>query len=263
MLDLERLAAHIDQPGIDKDVGLDIIGLAPDLSLDDALRVQMGAKRLKVARGDAVVGWQASFTSAAVQKMVPSMPPPMVGTLLSSLMRPDGAVVGFDGDFTVIECEIGVVLKRDLVGPYVTPVQALAAVEAYFPAIEVAPVRPGLLDGKWSNQHIIAVQKAEGGFVVTGSHLTSPRNFDPRVEGVVVSVDGKARASAAGVETMGGPMNVLAAMANRLAAAGECMRAGQIAITGSLPPPQRVGADNVYAEAEFSHLGRVTVRFRD
>jgi 2-keto-4-pentenoate hydratase len=127
----------------------------------------------------------------------------------------------------------------------------------------VAPVRPGLLEGKWSNQHIIAVQKAEGGFVVCGPRLTSPADFDPRVEGVVVSVDGKARASAAGVETMGGPMNVLAAMANRLAAAGEYMRAGQIVITGSLPSPQRVGPENVFAEAEFSRLGRVTVRFRD
>lgn len=261
MLDLEKLSAHIDQPGIDKDVGLDIITLAPDLTLDDALRVQMRAKQRRVAAGDAVVGYQASFTSASVQKMVPSMPPPMVGTLLASLMRQDGAAVRFDSDFTVIECEIGIVLGRDLAGPYVTPIQALAAVEAYFPAIEVAPVRAGLLEGKWSNQHIIAVQKAQGGYVVTGSRLTSPADFDPRVEGVVVSVDGAPRASAAGVEAMMSPINVLAAMANRLAAAGEYLRAGQIVITGSLPPPQRVGPGNILAEAEFSRLGRVTVRF--
>jgi 2-keto-4-pentenoate hydratase len=57
------------------------------------------------------------------------------------------------------------------------------------------------------------------------------------------------------------PINVLAAMANRLAAAGEYLRAGQIVITGSLPPPQRVGPGNILAEAEFSRLGRVTVRF--
>ena len=261
MPDLETMIEHIDRPGIDKELSLDIISLAPDLSLDDALRVQIGAKRRRVAAGDAIVGYQASFTSAAAQKMVPTMPPPMVGTLLASLIRSDGAVVDFDADITVIECEIGMVLRRDLAGPYATPIQASAAVECYFPAIEVAPVRLGLLEGKWSNQHIIAVQKAKGGYVVTGSQLTSPANFDPRIEGVVVSVDGVPRASAAGVEAMKSPINVLAAMANRLAAAGEYLRAGQIVITGSLPPPQRVGPDNVFAEAEFSRMGRVSVRF--
>jgi 2-keto-4-pentenoate hydratase len=261
MADLEMMIAHIDRPGIDSELDLDIIRIAPDLSLDDALRVQLGAKRRRVAAGDAIAGYQASFTSAAAQKMVPTMPPPMVGTLLASLIRPDGAAVGFDADLTVVECEIGMVLRRDLAGPHVTPIEALAAVEGFFPAIEVAPVRPGVLEGKWSNQHMIAVQKAKGGYVVTGSKLTSPANFDPRTEGVVVSVDGVPRASAAGVEAMGSPTNVLAAVANRLAAAGEWLRAGQIVITGSLPPPQRVGPGNAFAEAEFSRMGRVSVRF--
>lgn len=261
MVDLDRLADIVDRPGSDRDFASDVIRHAPDLTLEDALRLQIEVKRRRVAAGDRIVGHQASFTSAALQKLLPGMPPPMVGTLLASLVRKSGDMVELDSDPVAIESEIAVLLKRDLVGPHVTPAQALAAVEAYLPAIEVAPVRPGLLDGRWSNQHIIAVQKAVGGYVVFGDRLTSPDEFDPRLEGVVVSVNGEARGSAAGVEAMGSPINVLAAVANRLAAAGEHLRAGQFVITGSLPAAQILKPGDRYAEAEFTRLGRVCVRF--
>ncbi|WP_374632356.1 2-keto-4-pentenoate hydratase [Ferrovibrio sp.] len=261
MQSLEQLIDFIDRPGIDKDLTNDIALLAPDLSLTDALRVQIGAKKRRVAAGDSIVGHQASFTSAAAQRMVPTMPVPMVGTLLGSLIRNDGDEVSLDAELTMIESEIGILMKRDLKGPYVNPMQALAAVEAFFPAIEVAPVRPGLLEGKWSNQHIIAVQKAAGGYVVLGSNLISPRRFEPRLEGVIVGVDGRHGASAVGIEAMGNPLVVLAAIANRLADVGEYLREGQVVITGSVPAPQRVMAGNRFAQVEFTRLGKVSVRF--
>jgi 2-keto-4-pentenoate hydratase len=260
MLTLDELVDLVDRPGVDRDADQDILRVAPQLSLDEALRVQIGAKRRREAAGDLIAGHQASFTSAAAQKFVPSMPPPMVGTLLRSILRSDGDTIELDGDPAFIESEIGVLLKRDLVGPNVTTLQAMLAIEAFFPAIEVAPLRPGVLEGKYSNQHMIAVQKASGGYVFTGSLLTSPRDFDARLEGVVVSINGQVRGSAAGAEAMGNPVAVLASVANRLAAAGEYLRAGQIVITGSLPAPQRLVAGDREACAEFTRLGRVTVR---
>jgi 2-keto-4-pentenoate hydratase len=262
-LDLEKLISAIDRPGSDRDLTNDIIHIAPDLTLEDALRVQLAVKRRCVERGDRIVGHQASFTSAVMQKLVPSMPPPMVGTLLASHVRYSGDTVELlDDDPFGIESELGILLGKDLRGPNVTTIEALAAVEAYVPAIEVAPFRPGLVEGKWSNQHLIAVQKAPGGYIVFGSQLTSVSGFDSRNEGVIVSVDGKARASAAGVEAMGGPIYVLAAIANRLAAAGEFLKAGQLVITGSLPPAQIINAREGFAEVEFTRLGRVQVRLR-
>ncbi len=257
---IEALIDYIDHFGSDRDAAADILLFEPTLDCDTALKVQIGLKRRREAAGDVIVGHQASFTSASAQKLVPGMPPPMVGTLLRSLMRTDGDTVTLDGDPAYIEAEIGVLMKRDLQGPGVTPMQALAAIEAFLPAIEVAPLRPGVLEGKFSNQHLIAVQKASGGYVFTGTRLTSPSTFDPRLEGVVISIDGRARASAAGVEAMGNPLSVVAQVANRLAAAGEWLRAGQIVITGSLPPPQRLAPGEREARAEFTRLGSVSVR---
>ena len=259
---IDALVAHVDQPGIDREPALDIVRLAPEVTQDEALAVQLAVKRRRVAEGDRIVGHQASFTSAAVQKAFPGAPVPMVGTLLASLLRTSGDLIEIGQDPTVLECEIGCVLKRDLAGPDLNPTEVLGAIEGFCPVVEVAPVRPGVREGQYSWPHMIAVQKAAGGYVVVGPRLTSPVRFDPRLEGCLVSVDGAPRAGAIGFEAMGNPLTVIAAVAAKLHRVGERLRAGQLVITGSLPAPQPVGPDDRTATAEFTTLGAVTLRFR-
>ncbi|MCP3731224.1 hypothetical protein M9978_12380 [Sphingomonas sp. MG17] len=183
----------------------------------------------------------------------------MVGTLTASLIRQSGDSVEIGSDPTVMECELGAVLRRDLEGPGLTDLDILAAIEGFLPAIKVAPVRPGVRERAYSWQHMIAVQKAAGGYVVTGGRLTRPAGFDARLEGCLVSVDGSARAGAIGYEAMGNPLRVIAAMADRLSTIGERLRAGQLVITGSLPPPQPVSVGHRTVRAEFTTLGSVEV----
>lgn len=261
MLNLETLVDHIDQPGIDGDPTRDITRLQPDITHEEALRVQLAVKRRHAAAGDRIIGHQASFTSAGVTKLFPTAPRAMVGTLLGSIVRTDGDQVELDAVEVFIESELGMVLKRDLEGPALTAAEVLNAVEAFLPAIEVAPLRPGVREGKYSWPHMIAVQKAFGGYIVLGSRLTSPHRFDPRLEGCLVSIDGKPRAGATGFEAMGSPLQVVAAMARRLHAVGEKLHAGQVLITGSLPPPQGITSANRVARVEFQTLGSVSVRF--
>jgi 2-keto-4-pentenoate hydratase len=261
MVTFEQLIAHIDQPGIDADPSRDITKLKPDITQEEALAVQLAVKRRRVAAGDRIVGHQASFTSPAVRKIFPDAPRPMVGTLLASLMREDYDEVHLDADKVFIEAEIGMILKRDLEGPYLTNADVLAAVEGFVPAIEIAPVRPGAIERAYSYPHMIAVQKAVGGFVLLGPRMTSPKSFDPRLEGALVSLNGEPKAAATGFEAMGNPLSVVAAMARTLHAIGEKLHAGQVLITGALPmPPAAVPGDRA-ARAEFQTLGSVSVRF--
>lgn len=261
MTSFEQLVAHIDRPGVDSDPAFDIRLIAPDITQTEALKVQLAVKRRQVERGDRIIGHQASFTSAAVQRAFPDAPVPMVGTLLSSLLRSNGDPVTIGTDPTVIESEIGAILKRDLEGPDVSLPEVLSAIEGFCPAIEIAPVRPGVRESKYSWPHMIAVQKAAGGYVIIGDRLTEPSKLDLRLEGCLVSVDGKAKAGAVGFEAMGNPLKVIAAMAARLHAAGEKLQAGQLVITGSLPPPQPIGPDDRSALVEFTTLGSVGVQF--
>lgn len=260
MATFEELLDHLDTPGIDKQLDDDIIRLTPGISYDDAFRLQLASKERRVAEGDRIVGYQASLTSSGARRAMPHIPAPMVGTLLQSLVRPEGAEVELDAEVNFIEAEIGVLLKRDLEGDRLSVADVLAAVEGYFPAMEVAPVRPGILENKWSAQHLLAVQKAAGGYMLFGSKLTSPTGFDLRTEGAVTSIDGEVKGSACGVEAMGNPLTVVAAVASRLASVGSGLKAGQIIMTGSLPAPQVIRAQNRSARIEFTRLGSVEVR---
>ena len=261
MPSFEELLAILDQPRGDRqnDVGL----LSPDLTIADAYRLQFAVKAARVAAGDRIVGRKAAFTSLSVRKQFPEFPAPLVGTILASHLREDGATIDLNADsgITFVENEIGALMKRDLEGPGVTPLQALAAIEGFFPAIEIAPMNGGMLEGRRTNQHIIAKEKADGGYVIFGPTLLTPGQIDVRLEGSVMSINGEARGSGAGVEAMGSPVNVVAAIANRLAEYGEKLRAGEVVITGSLSGPARAVKGDRDALAEFTRLGRVTVRF--
>lgn len=262
MIGMNALVEHIDRPGIDGDLAADIKKLKPDITEAEALAVQLAVKRKHVTNGDRIVGHQASFTSSAVRNLFPDSPHPMVGTLLESITRPDGDEVDLDTDLVVIECEIALLLGRDLEGSGLLPSDVLRATDAFLPAIEVAPLR--FTSGpRCSWMHQIAVQKAKGGYVVFGSKFTPARGIDPRLEGCLVSIDGQPRASACGFEAMGNPLSVVAAMAAKLAEIGEKLHAGQFIMTGSVTPPQRVkrGNDRV-AFLQFATLGGVTVRLR-
>lgn len=259
---MSELVSHIDQPGIDSDPSRDIITLKPDITQDEALAVQLAVKRRREERGDRIIGHQASFTSAGIRSMFPTAPRPMVGTLLASMRRSSGEEVQLDCAEAFIESEFALILKRDLEGPDLSPTEVLAATEGFLAAIEVAPLRPGVLEGRYSWPHSIAVQKADGGYVVFGDKITPVRGLDPRLEACLVSIDGEDRATAAGFEAMGNPLVVVAAMAAKLHAIGERLREGQVIMTGSLAPPQRITAAHRCASLKFATIGDVTVRLR-
>lgn len=257
----EALIDHLDQPGIDGDPARDVTRLQPDLDLDQALALQLAVKRRRVAEGDRIVGHQASFTSAAIRMLFPDAPRPMIGTLLASLVRNDGDEVSLDCEKVFIESELALVLKHDLEGPDLTPHEVLAATEGFLPAIEVAPLRPGAIERQYSYAHMIAVQKAVGGYVVFGPMMTRDTAMDLRLEGCMVSIDGESKAAATGFEAMGSPLRVVAAMAATLHRIGEKLHAGQVLMTGSLAPPQVVTRANRFAHLQFRSLGSVAVRF--
>lgn len=263
MSDFDDLVDYIDQPGIDGDATRDIAKMRPGISRLEALQVQLAVKRRQAKAGDRIIGHQASFTSAGIRKMFPDAPRPMIGTLMASLVRGDGDEVALDCEEAFIESEMAMVLKHDIEGPNVTPIEVLAAVEGFFPAIEVAPLRPRVREGHYSYEHMIATQKAKGGFVIFGSRITAAHGFDPRLEGCLVSIDGTARSGATGFEAMGNPLTVVAAVAAGLHEMGEKLYAGQILMTGSLAPPQVITRANRIAELEIQTLGRVSVRIAE
>jgi 2-keto-4-pentenoate hydratase len=120
----------------------------------------------------------------------------------------------------------------------------------------------------FSEEHLYALNRAPigtnqfaSGQFIFGSKLTSP-TIDLRTEGIVVSVNGKSVAAGVAWDLMGDPVNVVVATANHLAKYGECLRAGQLLVTGTpVWPPRVVPGETHTVRAEFTRLGSVSARF--
>jgi len=235
----------------------DVTGQAPDLSEADAYRLQVALMKRAVARGDRHIGYKAALTSKVMQERA-GVSEPVMGCLLASGHLPDGGAVSLS---TYLKCavepEVGVLLKRDLAGPGVTPLDALAAVEGYFAAIEVVDNRAG--SGARSNAMRIVGSKFSGG-IVLGSRLTAPAGIDLRLEGVVTFINGVSQGSGTAIEVLGGPLNSVAALANKMAEVGETLRAGMVLMTGSVMGAMPVQAGD-HVEVAFTRLGTASCAF--
>lgn len=240
----------------------DMKKLFPEASIDDTYRVQFALMKKRAAAGDRIVGYKASAVRGAAAKQRPGVPVPTIGTLLASHLCGDGDTIPIESRVgkEQIEPEIMVVLKKDLVGPGVTPMDVLAATEAFFPSIETAPLRAGFHDLKWSHHHIIVNMKTTGK-IVLGTEGVSPRGMDVRLEGIVGSIDGVVHGSATAIQVMGSPLNVVSAIANKLAEFEIELKAGMMVQTGSIIDPMLANRGDREALVEFTRIGSVRIRF--
>jgi 2-keto-4-pentenoate hydratase len=236
---------------------VDILEIVPDLTHDDAYRLQLLLMQRKVGKGDRLIGYKAAYTSRAMQQER-GVPGPIIGCLMQSGWFDERRPVELRRDVqTFAEPEIAVMLKRDLQGPGVTPTEALAAVKGVFPALELAEQSLG--GAKRSRQMGIAIHKSNGGIVV-GGPMTRPHGIDLRLEGMVISINGEVRGSATGVEVLGDPLSLVAVIANKIGQYGGSLKAGMILMTGSIVSALPV-APGDELRVEFTRLGNLHVRF--
>jgi len=235
----------------------DILQRAPELTPAQAYRIQRELAQRQVARGDRIVGYKAALTSKAMQAYS-KVDEPLLGTLLGSRVLAEDAQLSL-GAFLrpTLEPEVAMLLRSDLQGPGVTPLDALAAVAGYLPAVELGDYRTG--DNPRSLPMTLCCNTFNGG-IVLGAPLMAPAGIDLRSEGMVLTRNGEVCASATAVEVLGDPLRSVAFMANKLAELGGTLRAGMVLMTGSivrsipLAPGDEVRVD-------FTRLGSLRLRF--
>lgn len=239
---------------------VDLLSKAPNLTLAEAYSLQFECMKRRAQCGDRVVGYKAAGTSRAAKSLLPGMTFPVVGTLLASNFATDGAQFTIKPGATYVEAEIAVLLDSDLEGAGINAVDAARATGALCPAIEIAPWSPTTVAKERSEHHAIATQKTDG-LVVVGAPCRVERVADLRLEAAILEVDGEYTASGAGVEAMGSPYNVVAAIARHLADFEMGLKAGMVIMTGCLIPASTVQPGAAGARATFTSLGSVGLRF--
>ena len=218
------------------------------IALADAYAIQSASIGRRVARGERRVGVKMGFTSRA--KMIQmGLSDVIWGRLTSGMQVEEGSTVEF-GRFVHprVEPEIAFVLKRAL-PESVTGPEALAAIEAIAPALEIIDSR--YKDFKFSLPEVIADNASSSGFVIGAWH-------DPHIDfsnlGLTLSLNGRVVQIGSTAALLGHPLRSLVSAARLSALAGEPLQAGWIVMAGGATPAEWIRPGQ-YVSVEMQGLG--------
>jgi 2-oxo-3-hexenedioate decarboxylase len=226
---IEAAAAVVDQAAMDAcPVPMLSLGVAPNMDLEDAYRIQRASIARRLGRAERLVGMKMGLTSLAKMEQV-GVHEPIYGHLTSSMLKADAEVISHKKFcHPRVEPEICFVLGQDLEGP-VTPAQAMLAVKGVCAALEVIDSR--YKDFKFTLTDVVA-DNASSTRVVLGSDILSPLEVSLGNLGMVLEVNGEVTHVGSSAAIFEHPARSLAALANMLAEVGEKLHAGQIVMSG-------------------------------
>lgn len=244
-------------------VQIPLLSLAyPAITMDDAYAIQAALVALKLAAGRRVIGWKIGLTSKAMQAAL-GIDIPDSGVLLDDMLFESGATVP-QGRFIQprIEAEIAFGMKARLSGT-VTREEVLAATEWVAPSIEILDTRIQRVDqqtGRTRNVCDTISDNAANGGIVLGSGRFDPRGADLRWVGAIVSRNGEVEETGLGAGVLDDPVTGIVWLAQRLAAYGQAIEAGQVVLSGSFIRPVECPAGS-HITADFAHFGQVAINF--
>jgi len=230
--------------------------------MESAYAVQKALVDLKIATGRRPVGWKIGLTSKAMQDAL-KIDTPDSGVLFDDMLSDDGTEIAA-GYFIAprIEAEIAFVLDADLSGNP-SRQDVLAATGHVTPALEILDTRIVRRDPETGDLRTvldtIADNAANAGLVL-GAERHAPDAFDLRWVGSIVARDDVVEETGLGAGVLNDPVEGIVWLAQRLAAQGDRLRAGDIVLSGSFirpieaPPGSRFSAD-------FGPFGRLSCQF--
>ncbi|NYT66150.1 fumarylacetoacetate hydrolase family protein [Alcaligenaceae bacterium] len=250
---IESFARQLDDAAI-QGLSMARISTHGELSLDDAQAIQEAWMLLRESRGDQRVGYKLAFTSSTRIKEL-GLTGPALGVLTESMLLDNNSTVSLAGlNHPRIEPELAFLIGSPLEGK-ITPLQALRAIEAVAPAIEI--VAPRYNDDTFSLPDIIADNCSSVG-VVIGAWREMPADLSNL--GVIMEFNGRPVQIGSTAAVMGHPGYALVAAVNQLAAYEGYIEAGSIIMTGAATAPHAL-QPGVYARVEVEQLGHVSAHF--
>jgi 2-oxo-3-hexenedioate decarboxylase len=221
----ERIARRLDDAARHAEA-IPQLGGDDSLTLAEAYDVQRALVGHRLARSAARIGLKMGFTSRA--KMLQMGLTDMIwGRLTSDMLIEEGGSLDLTRHVHArVEPELCFLLGKPLEGA-VTPMQALAAVEAIAPALEVIDSR--YRDFKFSLPDVVADNASSACLVVGSWHRP---DIDFANLGLLLSFDGRAVELGSTAAILGHPIRALVAAARLAAGQGERLEAGQLVMAG-------------------------------
>jgi 2-oxopent-4-enoate/cis-2-oxohex-4-enoate hydratase len=229
-----------------------------DITIDDAYHISLRMVGRRLDDGEKIIGKKIGVTSRPVQTML-GVHQPDFGFLTDRMQSANGGEMPISRELIQprAEGEIAFRLKKDLVGPGVTPADVLAATDSVMACFEIVDSR--IQDWKIKIQDTVADNASCGLFIVSDQPV-DPRKVDLVTCGMVVWKNEQIISTGAGAAVQGSPLNSVAWLANTLGEFNIPFKAGEIILSGSLVPLEPVKAGDVMRLA-IGGIGTSSVRF--
>ena len=235
----------------------------PGMDMADSYAVQKAWIDMKVAAGRKVRGHKIGLTSKAMQSAL-NIDMPDSGVLLDDMFFADGAAVPTDKFIGLrIEAEVAFVLKSPLSGPDCTMFDVLNATDFVVPALEILDTRILRVDPETKKTRTVfdtIADNAANCGIVTGGRPLRPLDTDLRWIGAIVSKNGAIEETGLAAGVLNHPANGVAWLANRMAAHGGALQAGEVVLAGSFIRPIEVGKGDTIV-ADYGAFGTVSCHF--
>ncbi len=228
----------------------------PQMTLEDAYRIQDLWAAARIAKGARVVGHKIGLTSRAMQ-VASKMTEPDYGRILDEALYNDGARIRADAFLKPrLEVELAFILSADLQGPGARVYDVMRATELVVPALEIIDYRTEV---PRAITDTIADNAAFGAMVV-GGRTVRPMDVDIRWVGATLSKNGIIEESGVSAAVMRHPAAGIAWLVNKLHAVNARLERGQIVLSGSFTRPVDIQAGDVI-HADYGPLGSIGLSF--
>jgi 2-oxo-hept-3-ene-1,7-dioate hydratase len=234
----------------------------PGLQIADSYAIQREWVRLKLAEGRRLRGHKIGLTSRAMQ-LASQITEPDFGALLDDMFFPEGADIPA-GRFIVprVEVELAFILGSALQGPEVTVFDVLRATDYVVPAIEIIDARIEQFDRDTKAPRKVfdtISDFAACAGIVLGGRPVKPDAVDLRWVGALLHKNGVVEETGLAAAVLNHPANGVAWLANKIAAHGEQLNAGDVVLAGSFTRPTTAVAGDSF-HADYGPLGSVAFR---
>lgn len=229
----------------------------PGMTVEDAYAVQAEWRRRAVAAGRRPVGRKIGLTSKVMQAAT-GIDEPDYGAIFADMVHENGAVIDHGRFSNVrVEVELAFLLAEPVDGPDATLFDVLRATEYVVPSLEILSSRIAL-EGRTIVDTIS--DNAAMGAMVHGGRPVRPDDVDLRWVAAMLQRNGSVEESGVAGAVLHHPANGVAWLANKLAAHGDRLEAGELVLAGSFTRPMWVRRGDTVL-ADYRDLGTITCRF--
>lgn len=227
-----------------------------ELTLDQAYAIQKAGIDRRLSRGERRIGMKMGFTSRAKMEQM-KVSDLIWGRLTDAMIAEDGGSIS-RARFVHprVEPEVAFLLRKPLAG-IVTPLQALDAVEAVAPALEIIDSR--YENFRFSTTDVVADNSSSAALTI-GRWNARGGPLDNL--GLILSIDGRSVAFGSTAAILGDPLRSLVSAARLAAQSGETLEAGHVVMAGGATAAFEL-KPGMHVQLEVERLGRTSFTVRD